>query len=143
MSSEEQEQPEITVDEDWKSRVKAEDAALDEARKAESQEAAEDSAKTKIDPQQIPPANFGELVDMFCTQAMLSLGLVPDPATNKAELQKELAKHFIDLLGVLEEKTQGNLDDREKSMLDSTLHQLRLAYVEAAKKKAGELKMES
>jgi hypothetical protein len=46
----------------------------------------------------------------------------------------DLAKHAIDMLGILEEKTKGNLAADEAAMLENVLHQLRLAYVEASKK---------
>ena len=132
MSADKQEQPEIHVDEDWKSRIKAEDAALDQARQDE-QTQPDEAARAKIDPSQIPSADFAVLVDMFSTQAMVSLGVIPNPATNKTEIELELAKHFIDLLGVLEDKTKGNLEERESLLLETTLHQLRLAYIEAQK----------
>jgi hypothetical protein len=131
--------PEIHVDDDWKQRVKAEDAALDQqfrsepppqptaAEQAEQQPAAESEP---LDSRLIPPADFHTLVGMFSTQAMLSLGLFPNPATGKAEVQLELARHFIDLLGVIDEKTKGNLSPPEHSLLETTLHQLRMAYVE-------------
>ena len=45
------------------------------------------------------------------------------------EARLELAKHMIDTLGVLEEKTKGNLSSEEAQMLTSTLHQLRMAYL--------------
>ena len=64
---------------------------------------------------------------------MVTLGVLPDPATGKAESVPVLAKHFIGLLGVLEEKTKGNLDPDEMSLLESSLHQLRLAYIEVTK----------
>ena len=151
---------EIHVDDDWKRRVKAEDAALDQqfqsetapqepaAKPAEPQKA--EPQKTKpaetetgkaaesrpLDPRMFPPADFQTLVGMFSTQAMLSLGLFPNPATGETEVQPELARHFIDLLGVLEEKTKGNLSPGEHSLLETTLHQLRMAYVELTRQPA-------
>lgn len=136
--SEQEQHPEIHIDEDWKSRVKAEDAALDEKLRDDSADKAAATAPPpqaeqpqpraeKIGP--LPPANFSMLVSMFTTQAMVGLGVLPNPVSNKAEPQPELAKHFIDLLGMLEEKTKGNLDDQEAELLDSTLHQLRMAFV--------------
>ena len=82
----------------------------------------------------MPPASFGTLVAMFTTQAMVSLGAIPNPATGKAEPQLELARHFIGLLGVLEEKTKGNLDPHESQQLIQSLHELRIAFVEISKK---------
>ena len=67
---------------------------------------------------------------------MVSLGVVHNPVTGKAEVQLPLARHFIDLLVVLDTKTKGNLDEGEQSMLDSSLHHLRMAYVEMTKSDA-------
>ncbi len=136
--------PEITTDEDWKQRVKAEDAALDQKRKEESAEQQKDAPpgdaqanseqpEPAADYHDIPPAEFTTLVSMFATQAMVALGGVPHPVTGKAETQLPLARHFIDLLDVLQEKTTGNLDAAEQSLLQSSLHQLRMAYIEKTK----------
>lgn len=134
-------QPEIKSDDDWKERVKAEDARRDAestAADGPSQEAPTDGAAEPsledVDPSQLPPANFAVLVQSFSTQAMVALGLIPNPATGKSEWQPVLAKHFIDLLAVIEEKTEGNLSQDESRLLDDSLHQLRMAYVELSKR---------
>ena len=57
------------------------------------------------------------------------MGLVPDPVSGKPNVNRNLAKHFVDTLGILEEKTRGNLTDDEAALLTETLHQLRMAYV--------------
>jgi len=148
-------QPDITADEQWKSRVKAEDAALDEtfqqadqpqnttdAETGQSDEepSAQESASTAesvsdaaAETPPLPPAGFSTLVAMFSTQAMLAMGIIPHPVSGKPESQPELARHFIDLLAVVEAKTQGNLDPSEQALLDSALHELRMAFVEMSK----------
>lgn len=129
--------PDLHIDEDWKDRVKAEDAAMDAKLQAEeSQKKAEESKPDPledIDPSQLPAPDFSTLVAMFSTQAMVSLGIIPPPGSDKPQVNLPLAKHFIDLLGVLEDKTTGNLETNEKIMLESTLHQLRMAFVQAGK----------
>ena len=65
------------------------------------------------------------------TLISMSLGLLPNPATKKSELHPEQAKHAIDLLTMLEEKTQGNRTPEESSELELALHELRLVYVSA------------
>ena len=76
-----------------------------------------------------PPASFEVLISMLFTQAMATLGQMPNPATGKPEINKPLAKHYIDTLEMLGEKTQGNLNDDESKMLSEALHALRMAYV--------------
>ena len=62
-------------------------------------------------------------------QAMAALGQIPDPLENKPVVRLELARHHIDTLGVLEEKTKGNLTDEEHEMLETVLHQLRMVFL--------------
>ncbi len=130
------EEKQIKSDDEWKERVKAEDAALDEKSTArdnpatQEQPAAADSASSDSASQQIPPADFTTLVTMFSTQAMVSLSLIPGPMTDQPETNLPLAKHFIDLLGVLEEKTKRNLTGHEAQLLETSLHELRMAYVQ-------------
>ena len=79
--------------------------------------------------EQLPPASFPILVSTLASQALAGLGALPDPLENKPVVRLEIAKHMIDTLAVLEEKTKGNLSSDEAEMLTSTLHQLRLAYI--------------
>jgi len=138
-------QPDVTADEEWKSRVKAEDAAIDETFRQEVQ--SQDAAGTETQPPgeepsngestpetpPLPPAEFSTLIAMLSTQSMVALGIIPHPGSGKPEPQPELARHFIDLLGVIETKTKGNLDSGEQALLDNTLHELRMAFVEYSK----------
>jgi len=83
----------------------------------------------------LPPASFSLLVATFGSQAMIALGQAPNPITGKTEVQPELAKHAIDMLTIVEQKTKGNLTGDESAMLEAVLHQLRMAYVQASGKK--------
>jgi hypothetical protein len=76
------------------------------------------------------------LVQMFSTQAIVALGLVPDPQTGQTTPRPNLARHFIDLLGVLETKTKGQLTRDEEQLLTANLHELRMAYVECSRQAA-------
>jgi len=78
------------------------------------------------------PASFGALVEMLATQAAISMSDQHDPETGQPLQNLDAAKHFIDLLGVLEAKTKGNLTDEESRLLDTLLYELRMAYVNAA-----------
>jgi hypothetical protein len=136
------EKPEIVIDDDWKARVKAEDAALDEKQRSETADetesdetetTADEPQQARITPEELPPADFATLVSMLMTQVMVALGAIPNPASGKPEKEPVLAKHFIDLLSILDEKTKGNLAQDEAAMLETTLHQLRLAYIEITK----------
>lgn len=78
----------------------------------------------------IPPLDFSSLVLPFYTQAVIKLGMAKDPLTNKEEKNMELAKRLIDLLGLLKDKTTGNLKPEEEKFIEACLHQLRTAYME-------------
>jgi hypothetical protein len=112
--------PKIIIDEDWKSQVEREKEQLSHPEQAAAQPPAPDA---------LPPASFVELVTMLATQALVSLGQIPHPLSGQAELRPAEAKHFIDLLEVLEQKTAGNLSADEAALLADALHQLRLGYV--------------
>ena len=86
-------------------------------------------------PDKLPPPSFSLLVATFASQATVAFGHVPNPIDGKTELRLDLAKHAIDMLVIVEQKTKGNLSAEEAAMLESVLHQLRLAYVDATAKK--------
>jgi len=99
----------------------------------DSSSASEDPAPVPHQPIQLPPADFSTLVSMLSSQAMVMLGVLPNPATGKPEAQLEFARQFIDLLSILEEKTKGNLESEEELALKNTLHQLRMIFLEQSK----------
>jgi len=76
------------------------------------------------------PVTFSTFVLGLSTQALLHLGEIPNPMTRVLERDLGAAKHVIDILGVLREKTRGNLEPGEESLLDSVLYDLRMRYVE-------------
>src|SRR6186713_3748418 len=75
---------------------------------------------------------FIEFVMMQAQNAALFLGQIPNPQTGKGEVNLELAKMFIDQLGMIEEKTRGNLTNEETAVLRNTLSNLQIAFVEVS-----------
>ncbi len=69
-------------------------------------------------------------------QAMMGLGLMPNPATGKPEVDLDQTRHFIDTLAMLQEKTKGNRTPEETAVLENLLHQLRMAYVDIGRSQA-------
>lgn len=110
----------IIIDEDWKSQVERE---RDEIANAPEE------AETATVPGQIPPASFATLVTSIGTQALMTLGQIADPASGQAIYHPDLARHHIDSLVVLQEKTDGNLTEDEKEMLDQFIQELRQIFV--------------
>ncbi|MFN2513379.1 MAG: DUF1844 domain-containing protein [Pyrinomonadaceae bacterium] len=75
------------------------------------------------------PAGFANFVMSIASNAASSLGMMEHPVTHKREVDLELAKHWIDILGMLERKTNGNLAPQEEKILESLLADLRMQYV--------------
>jgi len=115
----------IHVDSDWKKQARAEKERL--AREVEGRGPTAHAGRAG----RMPEASFTTLVQTLATQAALFMSSERDPRTGRSLQNLDLAKHHIDLVGVLEEKTKGNLTDEEKRLLDSILYELRLAYVSA------------
>lgn len=124
--------PKIIVDEDWKSQAEAEKQKL-----ADVEQSAPTGGEAEKGPRALPPASFSVLVSSLVTQILFALGAIEDPQTKKRYLDLAMAKHNIDMLSVLEEKTSGNLTEQEKKMLDSALYEVRMAYVQAAQAGGG------
>ena len=121
------EKPKIISDDDWKRQAQAEKEKL--AHEAESGAAEGGSAG---EGREIPPASFATLVGSIVTQVFMALGGYEDPQTRRRYVDLELAKHYIDTFNVLEEKTRGNLTDEEKKLLDRSLYEARMQYVQIA-----------
>jgi hypothetical protein len=81
----------------------------------------------------LPPATFDFLVYSLRMQAEMSLGLLPFGEEAKADLS--LARHHIDLLAMLQEKTKGNLSLEEQRALDNSVTELRFRYIQVWEKK--------
>ena len=73
--------------------------------------------------------DFPSYVLTYYTQGLVLLGEVPNPYTNKKEENLQAARHMIDILTLLREKTRGNLDQEEQQLLDSVLYELRMKFM--------------
>ena len=75
------------------------------------------------------PAGFISFIMSIASNAASALGMMEHPVTHSREVDVELGKHWIDVLGMLQKKTAGNLNSKEKQMLDGLLSDLRMQYV--------------
>ncbi len=82
---------------------------------------------------ELPPASFSMHVTPVARQAMSALRYLPDESGQTKKPDLPLAKHLIDTLAMLQEKTKRNLTGDEHEMLKNILHDLRMAYVNASK----------
>jgi len=128
MADEEKEEKKIIVDEDWKEEAQREKEILAEQEKAEKAEKQEESKPRGP----LPKGDFAALISMLATQALFSLGLLQVKGQEKKEPDLALAKYNIDMLETLQEKTGGNLTKEEEGVLEKTLSELRMGYVDIA-----------
>jgi len=81
----------------------------------------------------LPPPTLVTLASGLAAQAMVSLGVFPNPATGKSVILLNQAAHLIDMMDLLNEKTTGNRTDEETKTLENALHELRMIYLAAQK----------
>lgn len=109
----------LHIDSDWKT-----EAAQEKERLVEQESTAKGASGAE------PPASFMELVNILAMQAAIALGGYQGSGDERIPANPLAAKHYIDLMEVLQQKTEGNLTDEEKKMLDSVTHELRMQYVQ-------------
>lgn len=78
----------------------------------------------------LPEVNFSTFILSLSSSALMHLGEIPDPVSKEKRKDLSLAKHTIDIIGMLQEKTKGNLTDNEKKLTDGILYDLRMRYVQ-------------
>ncbi len=110
------------VDNEWKEQV--------ETQKKERREQAGEKPE-------LPEANFSFFITSLAMQASIALGVMANPVTQKAEQNLDHAKLIIDTMGMLKEKTQGNLSPEEDSLIDNYLYELRMQYLALTRGSAG------
>ncbi len=119
-------QSNLHVDSDWKAQAEAEREKL---RKIDVERATSAADETT---DKLPPADFRSIVGLLATQALGGLGAYGDPETRRIVVDLPAAQFAIDLLGVLAEKTRGNLAPEEEKELTSILAELRSRFVHFA-----------
>ncbi len=108
----------IVPDDDWKAEAKREKERLKE--------------ETTQEQEAIPEPSLTELINIIVMQALVGLGMMSGPGGERIPPNLEVAKHYIDMLQVLEEKTKGNLTEEEKKLLDQVLYETRMSFVQIA-----------
>lgn len=98
-----------------------------EAEKQPAQDTASVDQFEEMSP--LPEINFATFIFSLNSSALVQLGILEDPATNRKTKNLPIAKQTIDILGMLEEKTKGNLSQDEANLLKNILYDLRLMYV--------------
>jgi hypothetical protein len=113
----------------------ANDSVAEAPPTAASEETTATSAEAEIDEEDIDlagaddPAGFPSFLMSIASNAASALGMMEHPVTRKREVDLELGKHWIDVLGMLEKKTRGNLLPQEQQILEGLLADLRMQFV--------------
>ena len=115
------------ADEAWKAQVEAE-------KQAQQPRSSRQSAAADEDPP-LPRPSFLSHLASLVAQAYVALGMTVDPLSGQRRFRPNLARHLIDTLAMLEEKTRGNLTPEETRELQTALYQLRMAFVQLSKER--------
>jgi hypothetical protein len=146
-----EETPSLHIDTDWKKQAQEEKRKLAEQEKAKAEQpkapaspppfaggASEPAGRSRATgrpgapgQRELPPPSFGALVQSIVTQILFYLGDLT-PRGSEPQINLDMAKYQIDILGVLDEKTRGNVTDEEKHLLDAALYEVRMRYVSVA-----------
>ena len=112
--------------------------------------AADDAGETgdeDYDESDIPgakdPASFVNFLSTLATNAAAALGAIPHPATGQRSLDLETGKYWLDVLGMIRDKTKGNLHAQENRLLESLLGDLRMQYVQLVRATEEKLKAQA
>ncbi|MEZ4705109.1 MAG: DUF1844 domain-containing protein [Bdellovibrionota bacterium] len=81
----------------------------------------------------LPEINFSTFVLSLSTSALIHMGVMEDPHTKQKQVDLAMAKHEIDIIEMLAEKTKGNLSKQEENLLGQMLYELRMRFVQASK----------
>jgi len=103
-----------------------------EAKREEKEEKKTRPEEEKARQGPLPEVNFNSLIFSLSSSALLHLGEIADPQTGKKKKDVALAKHTIDTIAMLKEKTKGNLNQEEEKFLDAIITDLRWRYIKAA-----------
>ncbi len=122
--------PEIQVDSDWKAEAEAEKERLSQA---------EQKAEEKAEARQMPEPNFRGLLGILASQALMGLGMHQDPSGKGVMVDLEGSKFAIDLLEMLQGKTEGNLTEEESAEIKQLITELQSRFVQIAQLVAAQM----
>jgi hypothetical protein len=115
--------PKIEIDSDWKAEAQAEKEKLAQA---------EQKVEERAEARKVPEADFRGLLGALASQALMGLGMHQDPSGKGVMVDLEGSKFVIDLIGVVEEKTKGNLSEEEETELKQLYTELQNRFVQIA-----------
>jgi hypothetical protein len=127
--TQETEKDDIRAKEDLKNAEVEKNSDETKTEEHKPQETTINQEKSGKQETRFPQINFQTFVLSLNSSVLVQLGIIEDPVTGIKEKNLSLAKQTIDILGMLDEKTRGNLDKDEEMMLKNILYDLRMMYV--------------
>ena len=121
------------VDESWKARADNDRRSQNKGGGIHAVPPSSSPSSSGENRQETPVTDFGFFLSTLSMQVLVALGEVPHPGTGRPEQDLEQARTLIDVLGMLKEKTKGNLTSEESEMLEGILYELRMKYVSKVK----------
>jgi len=115
--------PKIEIDSDWKAEAQAEKERLATAEK---------KVEERAEARKVPDADFRGLLGALASQALMGLGMHQDPSGKGVMVDLDGSKFVIDLIGVVAEKTKGNLSEEEETELKQLHSELQNRFVQIA-----------
>jgi len=116
----------------FKDRRKLSQEDEEPVKEAKPREEPAQTQEKKTDDQAYPPlpeVNFSTFIVSLSTEILFHLGEIAHPGTGERQKDLVLAKHAIDTLAMIQDKTQGNLTEEEKKFLESMLYDLRMCFI--------------
>lgn len=113
---------------DDKGELKEKETAEEQKKEAPKEKVSEEESRTTP----LPEVNFTSLIFSLSSSALFHFGEIEDPRTHEKKKDLPLAKHAIDTIAMLKEKTEGNLTEEEQKFIESILTDLKWRYVKAA-----------
>ena len=118
---------------DEKGELKDKEPEKVQEKKGPEETKKEQAREERVESPPLPEANFTSLIFSLSSTALFHLGDIPDPQTGEKKMDLPLAKHTIDIIAMLQEKTTGNLTEEEQKFTESILADLRWRFVKANK----------
>jgi hypothetical protein len=119
-------EPEKKVDETWKNSVEKEKVHIFGQDKADEE--------TKPAEEEAPQLDFSNYIASLGFQALVFMGEIPNPITNETQKNLPQSKFLIDTLLLLREKTKGNLTEQEERLLNGSIYELQVKFIEVLQK---------
>jgi len=112
---------------------KPEEEKTQESKQEDTQKSEQQALKeTPEEEFELPPVNFINFINSLASTAFMYMGGLVDPETKKPIIELNLAKHHIDIIEMLQQKSKGNLTAPENNFLENTLYNLRMSYIRFA-----------